>query len=83
MKNGEENYDNIFRAAAFFGTLQAGFTDFHYLRSIWKETTEEDALIGVGITGIANGRIKSIDNFGMRLGDLRRGWSLRHAASEV
>lgn len=40
------------RAAAFIGTLQAGYTDFHYLRSIWKQTTEEDALIGVGITGI-------------------------------
>lgn len=39
-------------AAGFIGTLQAGYTDFHYLRPIWKQTTEEDALIGVGITGI-------------------------------
>lgn len=39
--------------AAFIATLQAGYTDFHYLRPIWKQTTEEDALIGVGITGIA------------------------------
>lgn len=44
-------------AAAFIGTLQAGYTDFHYLRPIWKETTEEDALIGVGATGIANGKV--------------------------
>ena len=43
--------------AAFFGTLQAGFTDFHYLRPIWKKNTEKDSLIGVGITGIANGNI--------------------------
>lgn len=42
------------RAAAFLGTLQAGYTDFHYLRSIWKENTEKDALIGVGMTGIAS-----------------------------
>ena len=42
-------------AAATIGTLQAGYTDFHYLRPIWKETTEEDALVGVGVTGIANG----------------------------
>jgi ribonucleoside-diphosphate reductase alpha chain len=44
--------------AAFFGTLQAGFTDFHYLRPIWQETTEKDALIGVGITGIASSIIQ-------------------------
>lgn len=43
--------------AAFFGTLQAGFTDFHYLRPVWKETTEEDALLGVSMTGIASGEI--------------------------
>ena len=45
------------KVASFFGTLQAGFTDFHYLRDIWKKNTEKDALIGVGITGIANGNI--------------------------
>lgn len=45
------------QAASFFGTLQAGFTDFHYLRPIWKKTTEKDALIGVGMTGIASGEI--------------------------
>jgi len=48
-------------AAAFFGTLQAGFTDFHYLRDIWKKTTEKDALIGVGMTGIASGEILKYD----------------------
>lgn len=47
--------------AAFFGTLQAGFTDFHYLRDTWKKTTEEDALIGVGMTGIASGEILKYD----------------------
>ena len=41
-------------AASFFGTLQAGFTDFHYLRPIWKKTTEKDALVGIGMTGIAS-----------------------------
>lgn len=45
------------RAAAFLGTLQAGYTDFYYLRDIWQKTTEKDALIGVGITGIASGSI--------------------------
>jgi ribonucleoside-triphosphate reductase len=41
-------------AAAFIGTLQATYTDFHYLRPIWRETTENDALLGVSITGIAS-----------------------------
>ena len=48
-------------AAAFIGTLQAGYTDFHYLRPIWRETTEADALIGVGITGIGSGAILPLD----------------------
>ncbi|WP_276370086.1 hypothetical protein [Chryseolinea sp. H1M3-3] len=48
-------------AAAFFGTLQAGFTNFHYLREIWKTTTESEALIGVGMTGIASGKILDKD----------------------
>ncbi len=48
-------------AAAFFGTLQAGFTNFHYLREIWKTTTESEALIGVGMTGIASGQVLSLD----------------------
>ncbi len=47
--------------ASFFGTLQAGFTDFHYLRSIWKKTTEKDALVGVGMTGIASGKVLKLD----------------------
>jgi ribonucleoside-diphosphate reductase alpha chain len=41
------------KAAAFIGTLQVGYTDFHYLRDIWQETTERDALLGVSMTGIA------------------------------
>ena len=47
--------------AAFFGTLQAGFTNFHYLRPIWQTTTEKDALIGVGMTGICNGNVLDLN----------------------
>jgi len=47
--------------AAFFGTLQAGFTDFHYLRDIWKQTTQKDALLGIGMTGIGSGKILQAD----------------------
>jgi ribonucleoside-diphosphate reductase alpha chain len=49
------------KAASFIGTLQAGYTDFHYLREIWKETTEREALIGVGQTGIASGAVLNLD----------------------
>jgi ribonucleoside-diphosphate reductase alpha chain len=49
------------RAAAYLGTLQAGFTNFHYLREIWKTTTEQDALVGVGMTGIASRYILKLD----------------------
>lgn len=45
------------RVASFFGTLQAGFIDFHYLRPVWKKNSVAESLIGVGITGICNGNI--------------------------
>lgn len=40
------------RKAAILGTLQATLTDFRYLRSVWKRNTEEEALLGVSLTGI-------------------------------
>jgi ribonucleoside-diphosphate reductase alpha chain len=49
------------RAAAFIGTLQASYTNFHYLRDIWKRTTEREALIGVSMTGIAAGAVLNLD----------------------
>ncbi len=49
------------RAAAFIGTLQAGYTDFHYLRQVWKKTTERDALIGVSMTGIGSAAVLQLD----------------------
>ena len=48
-------------AAAFLGTLQAGYTDFHYLREIWRKTTEKDALLGVSMTGIASNVVEHLD----------------------
>ena len=43
------------KAASFIGTLQASYTNFHYLRPVWQRTTEKDGLIGVGMTGIGSG----------------------------
>lgn len=57
----QEDLNDRAAAAAFFGTLQAGFTNFHYLREIWKTTTESEALIGVGMTGIASGEVFKYD----------------------
>jgi ribonucleoside-diphosphate reductase alpha chain len=57
----QEELNSRARAAAFLGTLQAGYTDFHYLRDIWKKTTEKDALIGVSGTGIASGAYKKLN----------------------
>jgi len=53
----QEDLNDRVTAAAFFGTLQAGFTDFHYLRDVWKMTTFRDALLGIGMTGIASGEV--------------------------
>jgi ribonucleoside-diphosphate reductase alpha chain len=53
----QEDLNERSRAAALIGTLQASYTDFHYLRDIWRKTTEKDALIGVGQTGIGSGVI--------------------------
>jgi ribonucleoside-diphosphate reductase alpha chain len=53
----QEEYNARAKAAAFIGTLQASYTNFHYLRDIWKRTTEREALIGVGMTGIASGAV--------------------------
>lgn len=57
----QEDLEARARAAAFLGTLQAGYTDFHYLRDVWKRNTEKDALIGVGMTGIASGAVLALD----------------------
>lgn len=51
-----ETYDDLRNAvisATIIGTLQAGYTDFFYLREGWKRNAEHDALLGVSITGIA------------------------------
>jgi len=57
----QEDFNTRVKHAAFIGTLQAGYTDFHYLRDIWRETTEKDALIGVSMTGIGSGTVLGYD----------------------
>lgn len=50
----EQDFYDRCESASFFGTLQAGFTNFHYLREGWQITTEKEALIGVSQTGVAS-----------------------------
>lgn len=57
----QEELNNRVKKAAFIGTLQASYTDFHYLRPIWKRNTEKEALIGVSMTGIASGKVLDLD----------------------
>ena len=60
ISSQEELNDRVV-VASFFGTLQAGFSDFHYLRPIWAKTTQKDALLGIGMTGIGCGEILKYD----------------------
>ncbi len=53
----QEDLNARVKAASFIGTLQASYTDFHYLRDVWKKTTEKEALLGIGMTGIASGAV--------------------------
>jgi ribonucleoside-diphosphate reductase alpha chain len=57
----QDDFNNRVKAATIIGTLQASYTNFHYLRDIWKKTTEKDALLGVSMTGIASGKIFKLD----------------------
>ena len=57
----QEDLNQRVKAAAFIGTLQASYTDFHYLRPIWRRTTEKEALLGVGLTGIGSGLAQQMD----------------------
>jgi ribonucleoside-diphosphate reductase alpha chain len=40
------------RLATILGTFQATLTNFPYLRKVWQKNTEEEALLGVSMTGI-------------------------------
>ena len=59
--NSQEELNSRVTAATFIATLQAGYTDFHYLREVWKSTTEKDALLGVSMTGIGSNKVMKLD----------------------
>ena len=53
------------RIASILGTIQATLTKFPYLRPIWQENTEAEALLGVSITGILDCRLLTHENEGL------------------
>lgn len=57
----QQDLENRSIAASFIGTLQAGYTDFHYLREVWQKTSEKDSLLGVSMTGIAANKVGFLD----------------------
>lgn len=59
--SNQKEFNEAAGAASFIGTLQAGYTDFHYLNPKWKIACEKDALLGVSMTGIASGTVEKLD----------------------
>lgn len=57
----QRDFNEAASAAAFIGTLQAGYTDFHYLNPKWRLACEKEALLGVSMTGIASGTVEKLD----------------------
>lgn len=54
------------RIATILGTIQSTFTDFRYVRSIWKRNAEEERLLGVSLTGIYDCKLTSEGARGLR-----------------
>ena len=54
------------RLATILGTVQASYTHFPYLRDIWKENTEEEALLGVSMTGIMDSNLTNSEYGGFK-----------------
>jgi len=57
----QEEFESRIRAATIIGTIQASYTDFHYLRDVWRRNAESEALLGVSMTGIASNKIFDLD----------------------
>jgi ribonucleoside-triphosphate reductase len=60
IKNQQDLEERVW-SASLIGTLQASYTDLHYLRPQWIETTQKDSLLGISMTGICSGDVFSLD----------------------
>ena len=57
----QQDFNDRVSAASLIGTLQTSYTNFHYLRDVWRRTTEKDALLGIGMTGIGSGKVQDLN----------------------
>ena len=57
----QQDLNDRVSAASLIGTLQVSYTNFHYLRDVWRRTTEKDALLGIGMTGIGSGKVQNLN----------------------
>ena len=57
----QQDLNDRVSAASLIGTLQVSYTNFHYLRDVWRRTTEKDALLGIGMTGIGSGKVQDLN----------------------
>ena len=55
--DNEKSLTRKVKLATILGTIQSTFTEFPYLRPIWKRNTEEERLLGVSLTGIMDNEI--------------------------
>lgn len=77
----EDSLDDLkrkVRLASIVGTLQATLTDFRYLSKRWRDNTEDEALLGVSLTGImdnpllnSDGNFNFMDDLKSTLGELK------------
>jgi len=66
----EETLKDKVKVATILGTLQSTMTDFRYLRNVWKKNTEEEALLGVSMTGIMDCKLTNGSTGFEKLGKL-------------
>ncbi|MBD3361022.1 hypothetical protein GF366_04450, partial [Candidatus Peregrinibacteria bacterium] len=57
----QEELNKRAKIASFIGTIQAGYTNFHFLRDKWRENTEKSALLGISISAAANENLRKLD----------------------
>src|SRR5690625_2183980 len=74
-----EDLERKTRLAALIGTWQASFTNFKGIRKIWKNNTEEEALLGVSMTGVFGNTLTNGKDSGLE----ERLEQLREVAVEV
>jgi ribonucleoside-diphosphate reductase alpha chain len=53
------------RLATILGTIQSTYTNFPYLRKVWKDNTEAERLLGVSLTGIMDNPMMTSENAGL------------------